>query len=54
MCPGDKENWNYDNGKAYQTSSYTMPCKGLENLKRDNRSLSARGIFASVAILCPW
>jgi len=39
MCPSDKENWSYDNGEAYQTSSYTMPCKGLENLKRDNQVL---------------
>ena len=28
-----------------------MPCKGLENLKRDDQILAVRGNIASVAIL---
>ena len=52
MCPGDKENRNCANGEAYQASSYAMPCKSLENLKRDNQVLVHRGSIASVAVLC--
>ena len=52
MCLSDKENWSRDNGEAYQTSSRTMPGKGLKNLKKDIQILSVRSNIASVAILC--
>ena len=52
MCSSDKENWSRDDGEACQTSSCTMPGKGLENLKKDDQILTVRGNIASVAILC--
>ena len=34
LCSGDKENRSYDNGEAFHASPYSMPCKGLESLKK--------------------